>query len=97
LIAQRQAKIDREVQKLAERAERLKIENAKKLERLEKGRTPPSELFRTAEFSAWDERGVPTLDAEGAEVAKSRRKKLEKEWSQQEKLHREFLDSQEAK
>lgn len=44
-----------------------------------------------AEFSAWDENGVPTLDKDGQEVAKSRRKKLQKEWDAQNKLHLEFL------
>lgn len=56
LLAQKQAKIDRDVQKQTERIQRMKIEADKKRERLEKGRTSPSELFRTSEFSEWDEK-----------------------------------------
>lgn len=36
--------------------------------------------------------GLPTKDKEGAEVTKSKRKKLEKEMGQQGKLHQEYLD-----
>jgi cysteinyl-tRNA synthetase len=45
------------------------------------------EMFRTSEFSAWDADGLPTADAEGKEVAKSRSKKLRKDWERQKKLH----------
>ncbi|KAJ1330157.1 cysteine-tRNA ligase [Batrachochytrium salamandrivorans] len=45
----------------------------------------------TAEFSSWDDQGIPTLDKDGVEVAKSRRKRLEKEFAAQVKLHNEFL------
>lgn len=64
---------------------------AKKREKLEKGRMPPSELFRNAEYSKWDNDGLPTHDAKGEEIAKSRAKKLKKEWDQQAKLHEAFL------
>jgi cysteinyl-tRNA synthetase len=56
-------------------------------ERLERGRLSHLEMFRTSEFSAWDEEGLPVKDAEGKEVAKSRGKKLRKEWERQKKLH----------
>jgi catechol 2,3-dioxygenase-like lactoylglutathione lyase family enzyme/D-Tyr-tRNAtyr deacylase len=39
---------------------------------------PPELLFRTAEYSAWDGRGMPTHDAAGEEVSKNAKKKLEK-------------------
>ena len=93
LLDQRQAKLDRELQKKKEKEERLKAEALKKQERLLKGKTAPSDLFKTIEFSAWDEKGIPTKDKEGNEVAKSRRKKLEKEYAIQEKLHAEYLAS----
>ena len=41
-------------------------------------------------YSAWDERGVPTADGAGAELAKSRVKKLVKEWEVQGKAHEEW-------
>jgi len=38
----------------------------------------------------WDADGVPTKDRGGAEVNKSRTKKLRKEWEKQKKLFEEF-------
>ncbi|GAA5914049.1 cysteine--tRNA ligase [Sporobolomyces salmoneus] len=70
----------------------------KRLEKLEKGRLSPSEMFKppqSQEFSEWDESGLPTKDKEGVEVAKSRGKKLKKEWDLQKKLHDEYLKEQE--
>lgn len=65
---------------------------AKRIEKLEKGRVPPSELFRNnTEYSKWDEAGLPTHDAKGEEIAKTRAKKLKKEYDAQAKLHDAFL------
>jgi len=63
-------------------------------ERLEKGKLSPLEMFRTSEYSAWDEEGMPVRDAEGKEVAKSRLKKLKKELDRQRKLHEDYLAKQ---
>lgn len=62
-------------------------------ERLEKGKLSHLDMFRTSEFSQWDEEGLPVMDAEGKEVAKSRSKKLRKEWERQRKLHEAWLAS----
>ncbi|TKA83564.1 hypothetical protein B0A55_00379 [Friedmanniomyces simplex] len=55
--------------------------------KLEQGELSQLEMFRTSEYSAWDAEGLPTHDAQGKEVAKSRGKKLRKEWERQRKLH----------
>ncbi|KAK5111338.1 hypothetical protein LTR62_005178 [Meristemomyces frigidus] len=60
---------------------------AAELKRQEAGKIDPLTMFRTSEYSAWDREGLPTHDAEGKEVAKSRGKKLRKEWERQRKLH----------
>nr|KAJ3422186.1 hypothetical protein HK105_000825 [Polyrhizophydium stewartii] len=91
ILRQRQEKIAKEQERAREKEERLRALAQKKAERLEKGRMPPSEMFRTDEFSEWDAQGIPTKDKEGNDVAKSRRKKLEKEYAAQKKLHDEFL------
>ncbi|KAK0937052.1 cysteinyl-tRNA synthetase [Friedmanniomyces endolithicus] len=59
--------------------------------KLEQGKVSPLEIFRTSEYSAWDAEGLPTHDAEGKEVAKSRGKKLRKEWERQRKLHESWV------
>ncbi|KAI8924349.1 tRNA synthetases class I (C) catalytic domain-containing protein [Entophlyctis helioformis] len=95
LIRQRQDKAAKEAERQREKEERQRALLQKKLERLEKGRMPPSEMFKTgeaaAEFSAWDAEGIPTKDKDGADLAKSRRKKVEKEHAAQKKIHDEFL------
>ncbi|KAL2866251.1 cysteine--tRNA ligase [Aspergillus lucknowensis] len=66
------------------------------LKRLEKGKLSHLEMFRTNEYSAWDDEGVPTRDAAGEEIAKNRAKKLRKDWERQKKLHETWLASQQG-
>ncbi|KAI4092299.1 MAG: hypothetical protein LQ344_003543 [Seirophora lacunosa] len=70
-------------------AERGKAEKAKE----EKGRVSHLEMFKTGEWSAWDEDGVPVKDKEGVEVTKSRGKKLRKEWERQRKVHEAWREA----
>ncbi|CAD7945805.1 unnamed protein product [Amoebophrya sp. A120] len=55
----------------------------------------PTELFKQGEhegkYSKFDDKGLPTHDAEDAELTKSMRKKLQKEWEKQDKLHQAYL------
>ena len=60
----------------------------------EKGRLSPLEMYKTSEYSAWDEDGMPRKDAEGEEVTKSKLKKLRKEWERQKKLHDAYVKEQ---
>ncbi|KAJ3340979.1 hypothetical protein HDU91_000776 [Kappamyces sp. JEL0680] len=93
LKEQRAEKLAKEEAKKKDKEQRAAAELAKKMERLLKGKTPPGDLFRTKEYSEWDDKGLPTKDSEGQEVTKSKRKKLEKEMAAQAKLHKEYLDS----
>ena len=34
-------------------------------ERLAKGKLSPNEMFRTSEYTEWDDKGLPTKDKEG--------------------------------
>lgn len=54
---------------------------------------PPGELFKTAEWSAWDDEGLPVRDAEGKELSKGASKKVKKEWEKQRKLFEEYAKS----
>ncbi|KAF4154594.1 hypothetical protein CNMCM8927_001445 [Aspergillus lentulus] len=78
------------------RQKQIEKENKEKeaLKKLEKGKLSHLELFRTNEYSAWDEEGIPTRDAAGEEITKSRAKKLRKDWERQKKLHETWLASQ---
>lgn len=50
---------------------------------------PPAEMFRsqTDKYSAFDEQGLPTHDAEGEPLSAKQRKKLQKLWQAQEKKY----------
>lgn len=82
-------------EKADRKAAQQAAEEAKRREKLEKGRTPPQELFKTGQYagpySKWDDEGIPTHDSKGEEVTKSAQKKLKKLWDQQQKLHEAFL------
>lgn len=57
----------------------------------DKGRLNHRDMFRTEDYSAWDEEGLPTHEKGGEEVTKSKRKKLQKDWERQKKLHEAWL------
>ena len=81
----------REAEKAAKKAEQQKLKEAKEKERFEKAKISPQEMFKTDQYSAWDEEGLPTKDKDGNEVTKSMLKKLKKQWLAQKKLHEEFF------
>ena len=83
LRAARQEKEERALQKLKAKEEREKEAASK----ADKGRLNPREMYRTEEYSAWDEDGLPTHEKGGEEVTKSKRKKLQKDFERQKKLH----------
>ncbi|KAG6994085.1 cysteine--tRNA ligase [Physcia stellaris] len=93
LRAARQEKEDLGRQKQLAKEEREKQAAAK----AEKGRLSHLDMFRTNEYSAWNEEGLPTKDAEGVNITKSREKKLRKDQAAQKKLHDTWLASNVAK
>lgn len=93
LRAARQEKEDLGRQKQLAKEEREKQAAAK----AEKGRLNHLDMFRTNEYSAWNEEGLPTKDAEGVNITKSREKKLRKDQAAQKKLHETWLAANVAK
>ncbi|KAL4860957.1 hypothetical protein BDV12DRAFT_84642 [Aspergillus spectabilis] len=92
LIQAREEKAAQALQKQREREAKAKEAQQK----LEKGKLSHLEMFRTNEYSAWDEEGLPTRDATGEDITKSRAKKLRKDWERQKKLHETWLASQQG-
>lgn len=93
LLALRHEKEDRDRLKQKAREEREREAALK----LDKGQLSHLEMFRTSEWSAWDEEGLPTRDANGGEVAKSRGKKLRKEWERQRRVHEAWVEARGGK
>jgi cysteinyl-tRNA synthetase len=75
------------------KAKREAEEAEKKANLAEQAKIDPRDMFRTEEYSAWDEEGLPTKDAKGEEVTKGKNKKLRKEWEKQKKLFEEHAKS----
>ena len=91
LIAAREEKERRTAEKERKKEEaRLKKEEEDR-KREELAKVSHLELFKTGDYSEWDEQGIPTKDKEGVEVTKSGRKTLVKGWERQKKLHEAWL------
>jgi cysteinyl-tRNA synthetase len=83
-------KIAAATKSLEAQARRDAEENAKK-QLAERAKLSHNDMFRNAQYSEWDENGIPIKDNQGEEVTKTRRKKLVKEWERQKKLHEGYL------
>ncbi|XP_058461123.1 cysteine--tRNA ligase, cytoplasmic [Malaya genurostris] len=95
LIKEREIKREEEARKITEK-ERKKIEAAAaQAAKDAQQRINPVDMFRTEadKYSAFDERGLPTHDAEGKEISKGQQKKLQKLQQQQEKRYQEYQES----
>ncbi|EKM54728.1 uncharacterized protein PHACADRAFT_258757 [Phanerochaete carnosa HHB-10118-sp] len=96
LIKARDEKRAQEQEKAARKAAAVEAERQKRLKKLEKGRTPPQEMFKPPHvpegtYTNWNEDGLPLTDSEGKELSKNKAKNVKKEWDAQTKLHEEFL------
>lgn len=82
--------------KAAKKAASVEAERQKRLAKIEKGRISPREMFKPpnvpeGRYRSWTEDGLPLTDGEGKELPKNQVKKLQKDQTNQEKLHEEFL------
>ena len=92
LRAARQEREERARQKQRAKEDREKQATSK----ADKGRLNHREMFRTESYGAWDAEGVPTHEKGGEEVTKSKRKKLQKDWERQKRLHETWLRTNSA-
>ncbi|XP_061178212.1 cysteine--tRNA ligase, cytoplasmic-like isoform X1 [Saccostrea echinata] len=100
--------VDRETL-MKEREEKLKQEELKRQEKekrkqemeakLAQEKIPPWELFKkeTDKYSQFDDKGIPTHDAEGKELSKGQIKKLAKLYEKQEKTYNKHMANAENK
>lgn len=96
LIKQQAERVEREESKKLKKLEQQKLKETKEKEKLAKAMISPREMFKTEEYSEWDEEGLPLKLKDGNEVTKSARKKLQKLYDQQKKLNDEYLKSHQA-
>ncbi|MCL4156856.1 UNVERIFIED_CONTAM: hypothetical protein GTU68_006704, partial [Idotea baltica] len=74
LEEKRKVETERKAEKEKKKAEAAAKKAAASLEEVK----DPREMFRSDEYSAWAESGLPTHDKEGKEITKSQLKKLTK-------------------
>ncbi|TFY81978.1 hypothetical protein EWM64_g2039 [Hericium alpestre] len=82
--------------KAAKKAAAVEAERQKRIQKLEKGRVPPQEMFKPPNvpegtYGSWDGDGLPLTDGESKELSKNQGKNVQKEWTRQKKLHEDFL------
>lgn len=87
--------------KAANKAAKEEAERQKRLQKLEKGRTPPQELFKPphakeGEYGSWNDDGIPLTLGDGSPLSKNAAKKVQKDWTIQKKAHEDFLAWQRA-
>lgn len=82
--------------KAAKKAAQVEVERQKRVQKLEKGRVPPTSMFKPPNvpegvYGSWTDDGLPLTDGEGKELSKNQVKKVQKDWTIQKKLHEDFL------
>lgn len=91
ILQQREEAAKAAEEKLRRKLESAKLREAQENEKREKAKTPACEFFRSSkEYSKFDESGLPTHDSKGEPLSKSATKKLQKQWDQQDKLHKQY-------
>ncbi|XP_030017548.1 cysteine--tRNA ligase, cytoplasmic isoform X2 [Sphaeramia orbicularis] len=95
LMREREEKKMMEEEKKKKKEEAARKKQEQEMAKLAKMKIPPCEMFRaeTDKYSQFDETGFPTHDAEGKELSKGQAKKLRKLYEAQEKLHSEYLQT----
>ncbi|CAH6718471.1 cysteine--tRNA ligase [[Candida] jaroonii] len=93
-LKQQQALKEQQLAEKEAKKKQLAAANAKKEEeKLAKMKVNPKDLFQDKSlYSEWDDQGLPTKDIKGEEITKSMRKKLMKQYQQQEKLYQQYLE-----
>jgi cysteinyl-tRNA synthetase len=91
LLREQEQKRAIEEAKRAEKERKQREKEEKERQKALTSRIPPDQLFKQGphegKFSQFDVNGLPTHDAEGKEVSKGQRKKLEKLWQDHKRLY----------
>lgn len=81
----------REAEKMARKMELLAVQEKREAEKRAKAAIRPSEMFvGNAAYSQLDEQGIPTHAASGEELSKNARKKVAKEYEDQQALYQKY-------
>lgn len=90
LKQQQDLKLKQQLEKEQKKRHQAEINLQKEKDRLAKAQIDPKLMFKDEKYSEWDEFGIPVKDANGEEITKSMRKKLLKQYQQQEKIYQQY-------
>nr|CAD7440536.1 unnamed protein product [Timema bartmani] len=95
LLQEKEVKRKLEAEKAAEKIRKKTEQLAAQAQKDAQKRIKPDEMFRseTDKYSKFDEKGIPTCDAEGKELSKGLVKKLQKLQQAQEKKYNEYINT----
>lgn len=95
LLREKEAKKKVEAEKAAEKERKKAEQAAAQAQKDAQRKIKPTEMFlsETDKYSHFDDKGIPTHDAEGKELSKGQIKKLQKLQQNQEKKYNEYLQS----
>lgn len=95
LLKEKEAKKRLEAEKAAEKERKRSEAAAAAAVKEAQKKINPKDMFKseTDKYSAFDDSGLPTHDAQGKEISKGQQKKLQKLQQQQEKKYNEYLAS----
>lgn len=82
--------------KVRQKEEAKKKREQEALEKLQKGRLSPADMFKpphSNEYSAWDPDGIPTTARDGSALTASKVKRLKKDWDLQRKAHEKYMSA----
>lgn len=87
--------------KLEQEQEEKKLANAivkqeAVIAKLRETAVPPTEMFKTAEYSAWNEQGLPTITAAGGPVSAASSKKLQKLLEKRQQVYEALIKTAEG-
>ncbi|XP_069680399.1 cysteine--tRNA ligase, cytoplasmic [Periplaneta americana] len=95
LLREKEAKKKAEAEKAAEKERKKAEQAAAQAQKDAQRKIKPTEMFLSEidKYSQFDDKGIPTHDAEGKELSKGQIKKLQKLQQNQEKKYNEYLQS----
>lgn len=85
LVAARAEADARKATKAADAAKKAEEKARKEKDAADKASIDPRTMFRTEEYSAWDDEGIPTRMQDGGALTKNKAKGVKKEWDAQRK------------
>jgi len=93
-IAEKKA---REAELRISKLEKQLAAKRKEMDKVKDSMTKPEEFFKTEEYKEWDDKGMPTVAANGEALSKGQTKKIKKMMDKQTKAHNDLMKKSDGK